>query len=327
MVGSAPLRIVLAAFLGTTIVVGELAIVPVAAAAPPTSDEIGQAQELYQQGRAKFEMADYGEAIALWKEAYSKLPDSDAARPIKNDLVYNISEAQIRAYEIDQDVTHLRKARVLLNDYLRNHERLYGTEAAAVQERAAAKARLEEVDRMLEKAPAGAAETAGAGTAGGGGVDADAPESERSPSEDELREKQERAAREQRLEQIRTDPELSRQDATAKKKIVTGAVLGGVGITLAVASWLTFQLTTPVDPVPSPTDPDPVDEVEPRDRGAVIAGIVLGVGALGLLGAGAALFGIGMKRRKELRRPTSAQAGWSPWAAPGSGGAVLTVRF
>ena len=298
------------------------------AAAPSQADkDLAEAKKLYKEGQTKFEMADYEEAIALWKQAYTTLPDAENTRGIKNDLVYNISEAQIRAYEIGRDVTYLRKARVLLNDYLRNHERMYGTGKEAVEERSAAKTRLEEVDEMLADAPEGGG-PAPSGDGGdadgddGGGATDEEPAKEMSA--DEKREAEERAAREARLQEIQTDPTLKAQDEAARKRIVTGAALGGVGITLLAAAYVTVSLGTTVD-----STPDPGDVAEPEiGTGALVAAIVLGVGGLGLLGAGGGLFGTGMKQRKQLRTPPQkATALAVPWVGRNSGGATVLVRF
>lgn len=302
---------------------------PAHAAAPSQADkDLAEAKQLYKEGQTKFEMADYEEAIALWKQAYTKLPDAENTRGIKNDLVYNISEAQIRAYEIGRDGTYLRKARVLLNDYLRNHERMYGTGKEAVEERSAAKARLEEVDEMLADAPEGGGPAPtgdGDGDDGGDGAAADGGEDPpEEMSEAQKREAEERAAREARLQEIQSDPTLKAKDEAARKRIVTGAVLGGVGITLLAAAYVTVTIGTTVDPTPDPgTVPD-----EELGTGALVAAIVLGVGGLGLLGAGGGLFGTGMKQRKQLRTPPSkATAVAVPWVGRGSGGATVLVRF
>jgi hypothetical protein len=295
------------------------------AAGPARGDKkaLDEASELYKQGKTKFEMAEYNAAIDLWKEAYAKLPEGEESRAIKNDLVYNISEAQVRAYEIDRDPTHLRKARVLLSDYLRNHEALYGTEEDAVHERAAAKQRLDEVDAMLEDAPdAGPTPTGDADTDGDEGAE---PEKELTP--EQKRQKEQEAAKKARLEEIQNDPELRQQDEKARKRIITGAVLGGIGITLAAGAYFSISYwgttrTPTFDPITGAEIP-----AEPA-TGALVAGLVLGVAGLGLLGAGAGLFGTGMKSRKALRTPKStAQAMVSPWFGRGSGGATVLVNF
>jgi tetratricopeptide (TPR) repeat protein len=294
----------------------------VAQAAPSAAEKkaIDEAKDLYEKGRTAFDMADYDEAIALWKEAYAKLPDGPDAVAIKNSLVFNISEAQVRAYEIDKNVMHLRKARVLLSDYLRNHEELYGTDKDAIQERAEAQARLEEIDEMIAGADA-------SGGPGPGPDDAKPEPSEKKddgPSEAESRDQQERAAREARMQEIQTDPELRKQDAANKKRIVTGAVLGGIGITFLAGAYVTYSVGAAA-PAPTPTNPTPTASLS---TGALVATLVLGLAGLGLTGAGAGLFATGMKKRKQLRAPKpSAQSMVVPWASPRGGGATLTVRF
>jgi hypothetical protein len=217
----------------------------------------------------------------------------------------------------------LRKARVLLADYLRNHEALYGTDDEAVQERAAAKDRLDQVDQMLEGAPEGGPadgpSPTGEGTDAAKGNDAKKPDEPKKLSPEE-------AAKRARLEEINNDPELHKQDQAARKRIVTGAVLGGVGITLAAGAYFALSFYgTSLTPTTDPLTGLDVDG-EPA-TGALVTGIVLGVAGLGLLGAGAGLFGTGMKSRKQLRTPSAAQAMVSPWVGRGSGGATVLVRF
>lgn len=320
--------ILLAPLVALALTTASLPLCATAAAAGPARGDkktLDEASELYKQGKTKFEMAEYNAAIELWKEAYAKLPEGEESRAIKNDLVYNISEAQVRAYEIDRDPTHLRKARVLLSDYLRNHEALYGTEDAAVQERAAAKQRLDDVDAMLEDAP-------DAGPSPTGDVDADSAEGDGDEPVKELtpeqkRQKEQEAAKKARLDEIQKDPELRQQDDKARKRIITGAVLGGVGITLAAGAYFSISYWGTTR---TPTfDPITGAEIAAQPAtGALVAGLVLGVAGLGLLGAGAGLFGTGMKSRKELRTPKStAQAMVSPWFGRSAGGATVLVNF
>ncbi|MEE9384021.1 MAG: hypothetical protein V3V08_11475 [Nannocystaceae bacterium] len=92
----------------------------------PPDESMREAETLYRHGKAKFETAEYQEALLYWKRAYGLLPDTEAASVIRHPLVYNISEAEVQAYEVTRNIAHLRKARILLEDYLATHAALHG---------------------------------------------------------------------------------------------------------------------------------------------------------------------------------------------------------
>lgn len=80
---------------------------------------IQQAQDLYTEGTAAYDSADYSRAIELFTESLAltpSLPESEA-KPIRLQLLYNIARAHEMAFDIDKDVTHLRQARTLYKRY------------------------------------------------------------------------------------------------------------------------------------------------------------------------------------------------------------------
>ena len=136
-------------------------------------DALAEAQDLYQQGEIKFQTADYEEALALWKKAYAMLPDGEENRAIRHALVYNIAEAHSQAYEVTRNPTHLRKAKILLENYRAEHRALYGDEPEAVKERAEADERLAELDRKIAASEEAGEQASPINEAGGGGAGTD----------------------------------------------------------------------------------------------------------------------------------------------------------
>lgn len=261
-----------------------------ALAAPPedsTEAKLAEAKTLYEQGKAKFDTAEYNEALVLWKKAYGLLTESPDTNEIRNALVYNISEAEIKAYEVDRDPSHLRKAKALLTDYVKTHTALYGEERA--DERTQATDRLVEVEQMLE-ASAALGEGSGSNT-----TEPEGPSPTPAPVAMTAAER-EKAARVNRRNEISTTPELSAQESSATKKIVTGAVLLGVGggtalVGLAVVG---VGLPTPGDFFTEPTPPS--------IPALAIGGVLIAAG-LGVAIAGAVILPKGLKTRRDVRAP------------------------
>jgi hypothetical protein len=122
---------------------------PPAATTEPAPD-LEQAKALYLEGKAKFDTYDYAGAIELWTRAYARLPDVPEAGTIRNNLAYNISTAQILAYEQDGDVVRLKRAKQLLAGYL---DGLGSTgEEGLEQEIERVRARVAELDAQIEAA-------------------------------------------------------------------------------------------------------------------------------------------------------------------------------
>ena len=116
----------LAVSLPTHASAAEPAAAPTAAAksegASPTAKgaDMDEVKRVYGEGKAKYATKDYDGAIADWTRALGMLPETDENLEVRNDLVYNVATAQEKAYEIDKDVTRLRKAKALLEDFLAN---------------------------------------------------------------------------------------------------------------------------------------------------------------------------------------------------------------
>ncbi len=106
---------------------------PAGADAPEPSG-FDRARALYQQGEARFATADFAGAIELWTEAFSIVPDSTDAARIKALLIYNIATARERAYEVTNDVSQLRQAKILMQGYAQSIPALFGDSAEGADE-------------------------------------------------------------------------------------------------------------------------------------------------------------------------------------------------
>lgn len=262
--------------------------------APPTDPAIVEAQQLYLEGQGHFETADYLMALSYWKEAYGRLTADPSTQEIRNTLVYNISEAQIKAYEINRNPTHLRKAKLLLEDYLAKHQELYGDSEQAVLERTQGRERLEEVKDLLAKAEAAGEKASPIPDPREDGPIADTVEPDQ-PQDPALTPKQRRRA------QIENDPELKKLDKKHSAYIIAGSVTLGVGVISGGAAFGGYA-ATPI--------------------GAIFLGTI---GVAGIV-TGATLLGVGVKRRKKLRAPVQLESAGA-WIDPNGGGAALRLRF
>lgn len=76
----------------------------------PADDDTAKAQEAYKAGEKAYRLGDFEAAAGHFEEAYelSDLPD----------ILYNIGLSHLRWYDIDPDTAHLRKAKVVFQNYL-----------------------------------------------------------------------------------------------------------------------------------------------------------------------------------------------------------------
>ena len=76
---------------------------------------LARAIELNGQGQEKFEAGDYDGAIEVWEEAIILLPEAKRVR-----LAAPLANAHAKAYEVDGELAHLRKAQELFTAHLEN---------------------------------------------------------------------------------------------------------------------------------------------------------------------------------------------------------------
>lgn len=297
----------------------------VAHAAAPARDDMGRAEQLYLEGKEKFEIAEYIEALRLWQEAYGLVPDTKDARPIKNDLIYNMAKAQVKAHAVDNDVARLRKAKLLFEQYLGEHESLHGKSKAAVKEREEVAAQLAEVEKLLENPSAGPAAVGvapGDPDAAPPGDPSAAPPGDPSEAGGDGDEDEDEDEDDFDLDAaLDADPELAKEYKQGRDMVIAGSVVLGVGL---------FSLLVAAGGVGAAINFDNMGET---DRAQRLTYASIGVGAFGGVAtiSGAVVLGLGIPRlvraKKRAQRQSAFQPSFTPYFTRGGAGAVATIRF
>ncbi len=121
--------------------------------APSSSDEqIKRAEELYAQGTAKFETADYKAAIELWSKAYEAVPADPAFGEIKALLLYNIATAREKAFEVYGELAELKQAEILLSNFEKSVPTIYEDETEREAELAKVRERKAKIAEKIAEA-------------------------------------------------------------------------------------------------------------------------------------------------------------------------------
>lgn len=274
---------------------------------------LGEAKSLYKQGEAKFQTADFEEALALWKRAFMILPEADEHRSIRHALVYNIAEAHSRAYEISRNPTHLRKAKILLEDYRVKHRDLFGDEPEAIKERSEVEDRLAELDTRIAESVA-ANEQGAPLTEETGAVEQASENPEPEPQPAPPPSSKPLTPQQQWDADIKADPDYGPKWAKGTKQVVGGSILTGIGGMFALISLGTFMIA------PS--------------EGVLVPGLYYGAGtvtgilALALLIPGGVLLGSGIGKRRAVLDARPKPVGmFVPMLSPGVGGVGFVGRF
>ncbi|NVB40136.1 hypothetical protein G6O69_19980 [Pseudenhygromyxa sp. WMMC2535] len=121
---------------------------------PPVQDPTKEAKALFRRGQAKYETADYKGAIELWTDAYTLVDPTPENASIKALLIYNLAQAHVKAFELDEDVIHLKQAQQLLETFKSGVVLLYEDEADQAEEARKIDARIAEIDARLAEAEA-----------------------------------------------------------------------------------------------------------------------------------------------------------------------------
>ncbi|KIG14030.1 hypothetical protein DB30_07297 [Enhygromyxa salina] len=308
----------------------QLGATPAFAQAPTAADDsqLAEAKALNKEAEIKFQTAEYEEALALWKQAFAILPDGVDTRTIRNGLVYNIASAHIRAYDVSRNQMHLRKAKILLQNYRDEHVQLYGDDPAALEERASTDERLAEVEQKLAESEA-KGETAVP-------LDDPSPEPVVDPATQPQPQPQSvpppKPLTPQMIweEEVKADPVLGPKWAKGRSQVVGGIVLTSIGSLFLIGTVAMIGLGANLRAT-SETTCDPVfDTCTTLDgTGAFVTGGVLGVIGLSLAAPGAALIAVGAKRRGEVKKAKPRPVSLVPYLNPkhGSGGMTFTLQF
>jgi tetratricopeptide (TPR) repeat protein len=294
---------------------GTLEFAPEAAEDPA----LAEARSLYKEGEIKFETADYEEALALWKRAFAILPDGEETRTMRHALVYNIAEAHSRAYEVSRNPTHLRKAKILLENYRADHRALYGDEPDAVKERTEVDDRIAELDKKIAASEA-ANETATPLGDESGTTTTPPPNGNQQP----IPQPQQKplSPTQQWERDIKADPQLGPMWEKGGKQVGGGATLVGIGGFFALAgaglvAYGAYLRSTPDDGI-----------IQLNGNGSFVSGAVFGVIGLGMLIPGAVVLAMGVSKRNEVKRTRPRPGGMLyPTMTPRGAGFGYTLRF
>lgn len=273
-----------------------------APAEPAMDPTLERSYALYQEGLARFDTFDYEGAVELWTKAYAELPaQSDG---IRNKLVYNIATAQQMAFDVDQDLGHLRRAVLLLQRYVESFKVLHQRTPETEVEVQRAEARIAELRQRIEHVEHGEPTPDRA-------AEPREPESIASPSHARYGSGEidgivwtTPAASEVDTDRLRRNRRLASEDRKTDTMLVGSYVALGVGGAATLAGGGTVLAT--------------------RQSGARGAGWgMLGLGVVGLA-TGFTLLAIGLERRKRTRQASFAAA---PVLGPATAGAAIAVRF
>jgi tetratricopeptide (TPR) repeat protein len=249
------------------------------AAPPGESSANADAEVMFRRGQAKYETADYAGAIDLWTEAYALVESTPETASIKALLLYNLAQAHVKAYELDEDAIHLKQAQQLLSSFRNNLTLLYEDKAQLEEETKKVDERLAEIEVMLAAAKPTQDEPP-------------PPELESPPPEDEP-------------EPVVDD---SASDARPGKPLmIAGGVMLGLGVGGAVIGIVGAALGSGANDI---GDLDATDLAAREQRFAtgrtgnallIVGSVTAGV----LLPVGGALMAIGAKRNNEAKRSTA----------------------
>lgn len=125
-----------------------------ATAATPASDTMTRAKALADAGQKAYELTDYDEAIAKFKQAYELIRDSSdpKAPEILGNLLYNMAVVYERSFEVKPDTERLRRARVMYKQFDEQMAALVQN-WSATSEHADVLRRIRALDTRLDKTP------------------------------------------------------------------------------------------------------------------------------------------------------------------------------
>ncbi|PRP95545.1 hypothetical protein ENSA5_38280 [Enhygromyxa salina] len=257
-------------------------LVPSLASAAQAEDPAApEAEAMFRRGQAKYETADYNGAIELWTEAYALVDPSPENASIKALLMYNLAQAHIRAYELDQNAIHLKQAQQLLESFRSNLKVLYDNPTQLKEESAKADMRLAEVEAMLAELEA----------------------------KDEAKDEEPPAVEPPPVVEPRDDPPLVDDgERSGKPLIIAGGAVTGLGAALGVVGIVGGVMATGANDISDlePTDLDARDQRFATGRTGNALALVGAIGAGVLLTTGIALIVSGVKRNKQHRRGAAA---------------------
>lgn len=128
-----------------------------AQAAPPSAQLDPGVEDLLRRGKSKYEVADYEQAVDLWTQAYEQIPPGPEFQTRKAALMYDLSSALEKQFEIEGEVKHLKRAKMLLENYRAALPAIYTLESDRLPADQRAASRIAQLDEKIAAAEGTAA--------------------------------------------------------------------------------------------------------------------------------------------------------------------------
>ncbi len=268
-------------------------------------------ERLYVEGEEKYAEGDFSGAADAWTRLLDRLPEAQANRATRENVLLNVLQAHLDAYartrldDGSKDIDHLRDAKTVLETYFAGFKSAYGDRAAvsaAVQEKA------DELDRTLQDAEEEAAAAAAA-----------AETETETPTNNGTTENK-------GPEIIVLESSNDGGGLIAGGAIAAGLSLGGFGL-LAAGAVLANRATADYEAATTQEERDDAERQGSTGNALTITGAIVGPV---LLVTGGVLIGLGLKRRKDSKNARNEQLrniSVAPTGGRGFGGVMLSGRF
>lgn len=310
---TAGLRGIVSQLLAATLTTGMVMVPRPVQAAALQDTEI---ERLYIEGQERYSGGDFSGAADSWTRLLEKLPEAQANKATRENVLLNITQAYLDAYnrsrrdDGSKDIENLRNGKGVLDKYYADYNRAYGDRAGVSQ---AVQEKSDELEQELRKAE----EDAKAREAKAAGGDPTAPDPNATTPDPN--------ATQQPTEKVIV---LKPQNA-GNGLIVGGAVVGVLGIgALAMGAVGAVRAPKAEEDFMNATTELEREEADFRGKQAnqlTIAGFVL---APLLLGGAAAMLVIGIKQKQKANRELeSGVTALAPAVGPNQAGFVLRGRF
>jgi hypothetical protein len=87
---------------------------------PANTADLSEARRLFHEGGTRYEAADYEGAVEKFTEALTSAKEAGSNDfQVRGLLLYNIGKAHVRAYDTTQDIVHLRQARTIYKQFIK----------------------------------------------------------------------------------------------------------------------------------------------------------------------------------------------------------------
>ncbi len=107
---------------------------------PPTEGEdeaLTASRKAYEEGKTAFDVAEYELALEKFEASFELaegIEDAELRAQVQATLWFNLAQAHLKSYELDDDAAHLTRARDLLRKYLEADLDLTDDDRASIEQ-------------------------------------------------------------------------------------------------------------------------------------------------------------------------------------------------